>query len=96
MVDTKSNLRYWVLCEILQSIGISVEKFETKSHFIDKSLCDARNSIAHGRELFPSSKEVATLHTEVIEMMNFVRDLILGAVRDQTYKVPISSEASRI
>lgn len=88
MVDTKSNLRYVVLCEILHSIGFTTEKFDVKSKFIDISLCDVRNTVAHGRELFPRPNDILVMHSEVIEMMELVRDMILAAVRERTYRLP--------
>ncbi|MGB2570302.1 MAE_28990/MAE_18760 family HEPN-like nuclease [Micromonospora citrea] len=86
MVDTKSNLRYVTLCEILGSAGLPLAYFETKSKLIDRSLCDSRNSIAHGREMFPTADEIVSLHSEVVEMMDHLRALILDASRDQSYR----------
>lgn len=94
MVDTKSNLRYIVLCEILRSMGFSTEAFDIKSKFIDKSLCDVRNTVAHGREHFPDPSEIATMHSEVIEMMELVRDMIMEAVSAQTYRIPTQRTSS--
>jgi hypothetical protein len=86
MVDTKSNLRYSVLADIFSSIGFSTERFETKGNLIDKSLCEARNSIAHGRPHYPNPLDFPALQNEVIEMMEDVRDLILASVRTQSYR----------
>jgi hypothetical protein len=86
MVDTKSNLRFNVLCEILESAGFSADAFSMKSHFIDKSLCDVRNSVAHGRGLFPKVEDVETMHSEVIGMMELVRDMIMASVRENSYR----------
>ncbi|HKA08643.1 MAG TPA: MAE_28990/MAE_18760 family HEPN-like nuclease [Gemmataceae bacterium] len=88
IVDTKSNLRYSVLADILCSIGISMDKFATKSHLVDRSLCDVRNSIAHGRDLFPSEGDFSELHHEVIVMIEDLRDLILANARQGLYKAP--------
>jgi RiboL-PSP-HEPN len=86
MVDTKSNLRYGVLCEILTTIGMSTDRFDVKRNFIDKALCDVRNGIAHGRDLFPDPQDIKTIHSEVIEMMEVVKDMIMAAVRGGEYR----------
>lgn len=86
MVDTKSNLRFDVFCEILKSAGLSPESFSMKGNFIDKSLCDVRNSVAHGRGLFPSAADIETMHSEVIGMMESVRDMIMASVREGSYR----------
>jgi hypothetical protein len=86
IVDTKSNLRYSVFADILYSVGISMDKFATKSHLVDRSLCDARNSIAHGRDLFPGQGDFSELHHEVIAMIEDLRDLIMANARQGLYK----------
>jgi len=90
MVDTKSNLRYAVLCEILQSVGMSIDAFELKDKLIDRSLCDVRNTIAHGRELFPTPNEISVLHSEVVAMMQSIRDMIMAAARGQLYRTNVN------
>jgi hypothetical protein len=92
MVDTKSNLRYKVLCEILAQIGFSAEDFMTKDKLIDVSLCDRRNSIAHGRENFPTPGDFTTLLNEVFEMMERIGDIIMSGARQKSYRRPDLSE----
>jgi hypothetical protein len=86
MVDTRSNLRFDVLCEILSSAGLSIDGFSMKSNFINRSLCDVRNSIAHGRGLFPTLDEIETMHGEVLEMMELVYNMIMSSVRTGDYR----------
>lgn len=88
MVDTKSNLRFKVLCEILTQIGFSADDFMTKDKLIDVSLCDQRNSIAHGRENFPTPGDFTTLLNEVFEMMECVGDTIMSGARMKSYRRP--------
>ena len=47
VVNTKSNLRYETLVEILSALGLPSSQFELKANMIDRSLCDLRNEIAH-------------------------------------------------
>jgi hypothetical protein len=86
MIDTKSNLRYQVLADILIAVGLSVEDFVTKDKFIDVTLCDSRNSIAHGRDFFPPPTDFPDLMDEVVGLMENVRDLILAAARLSSYR----------
>lgn len=86
MVNTKLNLRFEVLTDILMRIGFSTEAFRTKDKLIDVSLCDRRNSIAHGKEDFPAPGDFTELHEEVIGMMEQIRDLIMSGARLQAYK----------
>jgi len=85
MVNTRSNLRFVVLCEILDSVGIDSTEFETRAQLIDRSLCDARNAIAHGREQFPSPQSFSDLHDQVMTMMATIRDRVLDAARTGAY-----------
>jgi hypothetical protein len=83
--DTKSNLRYHVLKSILDGFGISIASFETKERLIDVLLCDRRNAVAHGRDSFPEPKEVISLHSEVLAMMERVLEEVTSAVRSKQY-----------
>jgi hypothetical protein len=85
IVNTRSNLRHDALCEILSSLGLDKSEFISRSHLIDKSLCDARNEIAHGRDSFPSPQSFLSLHANVLQMMETIREQILEAVRAKTY-----------
>jgi hypothetical protein len=87
VVNTRSNLRHSVVEEVLSGVGLDSARFQTKAHLIDKSLCDSRNSIAHGRELFPSASDFEDLHSEVLRMMEDVRDHILSEARSSGYLV---------
>ncbi|MBG0820096.1 hypothetical protein HS048_05005 [Planomonospora sp. ID91781] len=91
IVDTKSNLRFSVLSEILDGIGFPVDDFVTKNQLIDKTLCDGRNSVAHGRDYFPDPGSFEELHAEVLEMMERLRDIIMSNVRTQGYRYQLQS-----
>jgi len=94
IVDTKSNLRYTVLAEIMSSIGFPVTSFVTRDKLIDRTLCDGRNTIAHGRTMYPAVGSFDDLHAEVMEMIEDIRDLILAAVRQGSYRRTMAQRAS--
>ena len=86
IVDTKSNLRASVLTQILECIGFDAGRFETKANLIDHRLCDGRNGIAHGRDLFPRATDFVELHAEVVSMLEDVRSMILSAAKMSEYR----------
>ncbi|TAK69424.1 MAG: hypothetical protein EPO13_05920 [Actinomycetota bacterium] len=89
MVDTRANLRFEVLKEILGSVGMDSAEFETKQLLIDKSLCDARNSIAHGRYLDQGSGQYLELQKEVLHMMEELRDKIVFCASSASYRIRV-------
>lgn len=91
MVNTRSNLKFSVLCEILDSVGLEKLDFEMKAQLIDRSLCDARNEIAHGREKFPTPREFSDLHQQILALMETLRDAILAGARTGSYRTPHDS-----
>jgi hypothetical protein len=48
IINTNHNLNFEWFYEILYTLGIVNDEFETKKHYIDKKLLDKRNDIAHG------------------------------------------------
>lgn len=89
IVNTKSNLRHETLSSILSALGLDPMQYASRSHLVDKSLCDARNEIAHGRTNFPSAEQFVSLHSNILEMMEGIRDQILIAVKTEAYRASI-------
>lgn len=50
-VDTQSNLSSTVFDNIARSIGINTKEYKAYYPYIDESIVNARNSIAHGERL---------------------------------------------
>jgi len=86
--DTKSNLRYQVLATILQGFGMTSAEFETKRNLIDVLLCDRRNAVAHGRDMFPRPTDVVDLHAEVINLMETVLNDVVVQIKIKGYLRP--------
>ncbi len=85
-VNTKSNLRYEVLLEILALVGISHDEIATKQNLIDTSLCDARNDIAHGRYVVLDVGTFVSLRDEIISMLEWLRDKLMENARLRSYR----------
>jgi MAE_28990/MAE_18760-like HEPN len=96
LVDTKSNLRFETFRTIFGALGLSVADFETKANLVDRSLCDIRNAVAHGRDAFPPAEDALVLYEEVIKMMESVRDQILAAARGGDYRARVGSDESHL
>lgn len=79
-IDTKSNLNYETLEEILEKIGLSNSSFILKANFIDESLIKMRNAIAHGEYRNISQKDFIDVYDETMtlietfftEILNFI------------------------
>lgn len=85
LVRTHDNLRFRYFMEILDAFGMSGTPFELRKNFIDASLCDRRNSVAHGRDSFPDADSVIKGADEVIAMIEVVKDLQLALLSDRAY-----------
>ena len=88
-ISTQSNLRFSVLCGIFERLGLPTISFETKKNFIDKSLCDARNDIAHGRDHYPDPAGFAGTLRDTVLMMEEARALVLAHARTQGYRATL-------
>lgn len=74
MVDTKSNLSSKVLQDILSALGLDHAPFETRLNFIDASLVNPRNHIAHGEALALTVDEYLALHDDVLSLIETFRN----------------------
>lgn len=76
VIDTKSNLNSKVFKEIVCMLGFDYHFYETKEKLIDNSLLSFRNSIAHGKELYPNYEQFKELYKEILSLMDqFKTDL---------------------
>ncbi|WP_182920439.1 MAE_28990/MAE_18760 family HEPN-like nuclease [Nocardioides cavernaquae] len=87
LADTKANLRYSVLAQLFERGCIPLDAFELKANLIDVLLCDRRNGVAHGRALFVPPDQSLELCTEVLGLMESMRDVLIGQVRSKRYLV---------
>jgi hypothetical protein len=92
VVNAKSNLRYAVLVEMCTKLGLSTDKFITRRHLIDRSLCDARNEIAHGKLYYPDSDSFSALRHNVLEMLESMRSLIMIHATSSRYRALVPPE----
>lgn len=90
-IKTSSNLSSNILEEILATIGIAFTKYELKANLIDGQLLNYRNTIAHGNNLPVDKAEYLTLHSEIIEMLNYISTDITNATVLEKFRYQINT-----
>ena len=85
VVDTQSNLSSKVLLEILWTLGLEAGPYKTRMKFIDESLVNRRNHIAHGEPLDIGIKEYLKMHDEVIGLIEEFRNQIQNSAATDRY-----------
>lgn len=86
IIQTKSNLSFFVFRDICTVIGIDYKKYQLKENLIDQELLQFRNSIAHGKYLSMKFNEYLDIYDKVIEMMRDIKDDILNAATTENFK----------
>jgi len=90
VVNTRSNLGSSVLRELLAVLGLPDEPFSTKFAFIDSSLVNRRNHIAHGEYLDIDPNEYEDIHQEVLGLIEAFRNEVENAVVTKRYLRPVA------
>lgn len=86
IIETRSNLKYYVLKDILTSLGLEKSHFSSKENFIDKKLVEPRNDIAHGTYRDVVYEDFQIVHDNVIPLMEYYKTLIENSSIQQSYK----------
>lgn len=87
VIDTKSNLKYEIVLNILQQLGLDDQVYALKQNFIDSKLLRCRNHIAHG-EFIPIADLIDTYNELEIELLNMIQifqNLIKNAASNKDY-----------
>jgi len=78
-------LKFELLKEILDSVGLTCSPYESKKNKID-SLVEIRGDIAHGKEKFVDKNELYELFTETIKLIRKIKTNIFEAAEKESYK----------
>ncbi|SET78262.1 MAE_28990/MAE_18760 family HEPN-like nuclease [Thalassotalea agarivorans] len=86
-IDTESNLKYPVLLNIMNQLGLDVSQFELRENFINNTLLENRNKIAHGERLNDQVIQGAynSLEKELLDLIVLYQNLIRNAVTEKSY-----------
>ncbi|MDB5029829.1 MAE_28990/MAE_18760 family HEPN-like nuclease [Mucilaginibacter sp.] len=87
IIDTKANLRFGVLSDILLSLGLDKTQFAAKENFLDKKLVEPRNDIAHGTYRDISYEDYLIVHENIIPLMEHYKTLIENSAALESYKI---------
>jgi hypothetical protein len=87
VIDTQSNLKYEVVFNILEQLGLDSRAFELKENFINSKLLRCRNQIAHGERCSQEDLEdtYEELENELLEMIVMFQTMIRNAVINREY-----------
>lgn len=85
-IDARSNLKSEVLLEIFALTGLDTTWYQTKLAFIDQTLVENRNNIAHGRHFQPEEDEYLRTHDQTIEILERFRTDIENAAATTSFR----------
>lgn len=84
-ISTHSNPSSTELKEILDTIGIESDIFETKATYIDSSLLEKRHHVVHGDKSDLDKEDFLTTFEIIIKLIEDYRDLIVDAADNEKY-----------
>jgi hypothetical protein len=85
IISTESNPKFEVLHEILKSIGIESDIFDTKRMYIDNSLLNNRNKVVHGERHELVVEDFTSLFDIIIELIERYKELIINSAEKELY-----------
>ncbi len=90
-INTRSNLKWSVFCEIIDVLGFDISVYSGKETLIDKILVGNRNKIAHGENSLIDFTTYEIVHHEVLALLELFRNQIENAVALKAYKKDAAS-----
>jgi MAE_28990/MAE_18760-like HEPN len=85
-IKTHSNLTSTNFERIAKSLGIAIDNYETKYPFINESLVERRNKIAHGEQLDIDAKIFNELVDEVVGLLRLYKNDLQNIVIQNSYR----------
>lgn len=85
IIQTKSNLKFDILEEILFILGLDLNKFTPYRELIN-DLVDARNNIAHGNYLRVELPSYQSMHVDVQIVMELLKTELENSALSEAYK----------
>lgn len=85
IINTKSNLKFEVLTEILFVLDLNDNHIENQKDLIN-DLVDARNHIAHGEQKLIDYQTYENFYTDIIALMEYLKTTIENNAIQEKYK----------
>lgn len=85
IVSTHSNPSSTELKEILETIGIDSDIFETKAHYIDSSLLSNRHKVVHGENSNIDKDDFLNTFKIIMKLIDEYKGLIAQTAEDKRY-----------
>ena len=89
-IDTESNLSSAAFRNIAGWIGLDVTPYETKFHFLDQSLLERRNKIAHGEFLDVDVAAFEELVNETALLLRWFKTDIENALSTESFLLAVT------
>jgi hypothetical protein len=87
-ISNVGNLNFGMFEQVVQFLGLNTAPYSTREKFIDQSLLEARNTIAHGERASIDRAGFEDLLAEVIGLMRHFKNDIENAVATKSYMRP--------
>lgn len=84
-VNTRSNLRYEVLVEMLVLCGLDPSGFAAYEAFIDKEIVDPRNAVAHGEDVCPTIDQLRGRRDRCFHLMAYVQATVVNGALQKAF-----------
>ncbi|CDN44739.1 MAE_28990/MAE_18760 family HEPN-like nuclease [Paenibacillus sp. P22] len=85
IIKTGGNPTSSALKEILKSVGLEYDLFETKRHFIDYSLLSKRHEVVHGEKTDLDPEDFFVTLSEIMETIDRFKTCIIEAAENKLY-----------
>ncbi|WP_228982938.1 MAE_28990/MAE_18760 family HEPN-like nuclease [Paraburkholderia gardini] len=85
-VDTGSNLSSLIFDNIAKSVGIDVGPYLHLYPYIDESIVDRRNTIAHGQRLLIERDDFQAMTDRVLQLMEMYKTDLENLVVTESYR----------
>lgn len=85
-INTRSNLNYETLVEILEKLGIKTDEFLTSKNFINETLLGYRNPISHGENRVLSLNDFKEIASKTFRIIDSYLLIITDYVANEDFR----------
>lgn len=90
IINTKSNLKFDVLQEILFILDLEDNHIESQKDLVN-DLVNERNFIAHGEHTLIDFETFENFYNDTIALMEYIRTIIENNANQEKYKKPVAN-----